>query len=72
MDLYDSENCSSCLIKIVLVGDASVGKTNLVRRHVENEFETDFEPTIGKKLISNKFNEFQLTNLFLKILVYIG
>ena len=50
MDLYDSENCSSCLIKIVLVGDASVGKTNLVRRHVENEFETDFEPTIGKIL----------------------
>ena len=40
--------CSSCLIKIILIGDASVGKTNLIRRQVDNHFEPDFEPTIGK------------------------
>jgi GTPase SAR1 family protein len=57
MDLYDSDNCSSCLIKIILVGNASVGKTNLVRRYVENEFEMDFEPTIGKILYSSSLTD---------------
>ena len=47
MDIYDSDNISSCLIKIVLVGEASVGKTNLIRRHIDNQFEPDSEPTIG-------------------------
>lgn len=47
MDFYDSEKSSSCLIKIVMVGDTSVGKTNLVRRHIDNQFDPDSEPTIG-------------------------
>lgn len=47
--LYDEneELITACLIKIVLVGDASVGKTNLIRRHVDDQFDEEFEPTIG-------------------------
>lgn len=49
--LYEEDEIvTACLIKIVLVGDASVGKTNLISRHVDDNFDEDFEPTIGTEL----------------------
>ena len=34
------------LIKIVLVGDTSVGKSCLIRNYLENSFSEDYEPTV--------------------------
>ena len=33
-------------IKIVLVGDTSVGKSCLIRNYLENSFSDDYEPTV--------------------------
>ena len=33
-------------IKVVLVGDTSVGKTCLIRNYLNNEFSEDYEPTV--------------------------
>ena len=35
------------LFKIIVIGDSSVGKTNLLSRFVKNQFSTDSKPTIG-------------------------
>jgi Ras-related protein Rab-11A len=36
-----------CLYKLVLVGDSGVGKTNLLKRFLVDEFETESRATIG-------------------------
>ncbi|MFX1376533.1 MAG: Rab family GTPase [Promethearchaeota archaeon] len=36
--------------KLILTGDYQVGKTSLIRRFVENQFQTDYIPTIGVQL----------------------
>ena len=33
-------------IKLVLVGDASVGKTSLITNYLHNRFNEDYEPTV--------------------------
>ena len=35
------------LFKIILVGDTSVGKTNIINKYIKNEFREDFYATIG-------------------------
>jgi Ras-related protein Rab-11A len=35
------------LFKTVIVGDSSVGKTQMLSRFVDNEFSTNSKPTIG-------------------------
>ena len=50
------------LLKIALLGDTTVGKTNLVLRFTENTFSSNIAPTVGydykSKIISlNKFNK---------------
>ncbi len=35
------------VFKIVLLGDASVGKTSLINQYVEGRFATDYRPSIG-------------------------
>ncbi|OLS14677.1 MAG: small GTP-binding protein [Promethearchaeota archaeon CR_4] len=39
------------ILKIVLLGDAGVGKTSLVYRFIENRFSTDFKSTLGVNLL---------------------
>ena len=40
------------LFKIILIGDSSVGKTNLLTRFVKNEFNSNSKPTIGVDFFS--------------------
>ena len=55
MSLHDGPKA----IKIVLVGDNSVGKSALIRNYLYNDFSDDYEPTVldvfkGTKNIVNK------------------
>lgn len=36
------------LIKLILIGNSSVGKTCLILRYVEDTYQKNFLPTIGK------------------------
>jgi len=38
------------LIKLILIGNSSVGKTCLILRYVENTYQKNFLPTIGEAL----------------------
>lgn len=40
------------IIKLVLLGDSSVGKTNLLLRYSKNKFEESTKATIGMDFIS--------------------
>lgn len=35
------------LFKLVMLGESAVGKTNIIRRYVHNEFDTNISPTVG-------------------------
>ena len=39
-------------LKIVVVGDSGVGKTNLIKRFITNEFSENFKATIGVEFMS--------------------
>ena len=42
------------VLKLVIVGDSSVGKTSLITRYIKNTFEENCYPTIGTDLLQNK------------------
>ena len=42
-------------IKIVVVGDSGVGKTNLIKRFISNEFSENFKATIGVEFMSKTY-----------------
>ncbi len=42
----------SLLLKIVVLGDAAVGKTSLIKMYTENEFREDYNPTLGVNIIN--------------------
>ena len=39
------------IFKIVIIGDAAVGKTSLINRFVEAKFKEDYRPTLGANLL---------------------
>ena len=43
-------------IKIVLVGEASVGKTSIIQRYIDNNFSTNNSSTIGLSYVSKKLS----------------
>ena len=45
--MSENEEYYNMLFKIVLVGDSSVGKTNLFLRYIKNEFDPQSKATIG-------------------------
>ena len=42
-------------IKIVVVGDSGVGKTNLIKRFITNEYSENFKATIGVEFMSKTY-----------------
>ena len=54
-------------IKIVVVGDSGVGKTNLIKRFITNEFSENFKATIGVEFMSKAYriNPLILINLII-------
>ena len=43
------------LFKIILVGYTSVGKTNIINKYIKNEFQENFNATIGVEFSHKKF-----------------
>ena len=41
--------------KLVVVGDSGVGKTNLIKRFINNEFKSDSKATVGVEFLSKNF-----------------
>ena len=44
------------MLKVVLVGDSSVGKTNIMSKYLKNEFHEDSKATVGVEFGSKQFN----------------
>ena len=43
------------IFKLVLIGDSSVGKTNIMSKYLKNEFHEDSKATVGVEFGSKKF-----------------
>lgn len=43
------------IVKLVLLGESSVGKTNLLLRFTKDDFKPNEKPTIGMDFISNEY-----------------
>ena len=65
MDESIGEMNFNYLLKYVIVGDASVGKSNLLLRYTHGEFREEYQLTIGVEfgsnniIIDNKFSVFK-------------
>ena len=44
------------LMKILVIGDAAVGKSNIMLRYTENKFDSSKEPTIGTEFFNKELN----------------
>ncbi|KAL2271833.1 hypothetical protein VTJ83DRAFT_1204 [Remersonia thermophila] len=54
--MADSAPKPSSSVKLVLLGEAAVGKSSLVLRFVSNDFQENKEPTIGAAFLTQKCN----------------
>lgn len=43
-------------LKLVVIGESGVGKSNLILRFKENRFDEDLMPTVGLDFYSEDFN----------------
>ena len=46
---------SEMIFKIIIIGDLSSGKTNIISRYISNKFIQDSQPTIGVEMFSKEF-----------------
>lgn len=46
-DIFDIDSEPEAMLKIIMLGNAAVGKTNLVERYVKDVFDNQTKPTIG-------------------------
>jgi Ras-related protein Rab-11A len=46
-----SEDVKEFVFKIVVLGDAAVGKTSLINMYIEQSFSEDYKPTLGANII---------------------
>jgi Ras-related protein Rab-5C len=54
MSQQPSETTKPVQVKLVLLGEAAVGKSSLVLRFVNGEFQDNKEPTIGAAFLTQK------------------
>ena len=50
-----NENNFDIIFKIILIGDSSVGKTNILSRYLNNTFDEEIKPTVGVEFNSKSF-----------------
>ena len=50
-----NENNFDMIFKIILIGDSSVGKTNILSRYLNNTFDEEIKPTVGVEFNSKSF-----------------
>ena len=60
----------SYILKIVLLGEANVGKTSLVYRFIENKFRENYKSTLGVNLLKKDLNLEIMQNLFFPVTNY--
>ena len=51
----DNQKSFDMIFKIILVGDSSVGKTNILSRYLNNTFEETTKPTVGVEFNSKTY-----------------
>ncbi len=51
-----SEDVKEFVFKIVILGDAAVGKTSLINMYIEQSFSEDYKPTLGANIIRKDVN----------------
>ena len=42
------------VFKVIVIGDGSVGKTTLLKRYVQHQFETEYIPTVGVNILKEQ------------------
>ena len=52
----DARELREFVFKIVIIGDAAVGKTSLINRFVENSFSEDYRATLGANIVRKDVN----------------
>ncbi|MFW9989254.1 MAG: Rab family GTPase [Candidatus Odinarchaeota archaeon] len=52
----ESKNLREFVFKIVIIGDAAVGKTSLINHFVESSFSEDYKPTLGANIVRKDVN----------------
>ena len=50
-----TEEVVEMLVKVILIGDSSVGKTNIMTKYLKNEFKEDSKATVGVEFGSKNF-----------------
>ena len=51
----DSLTMSELLFKVIIIGDATVGKTSFVQRYVHSHPRREYKPTVGGKVMCLHF-----------------
>ena len=51
-DIEDSDNKYDFTFKMIVIGDAGVGKSCLTGRAIKDKFETEYAPTVGFEFLS--------------------
>ena len=51
MTVEESKELREFVFKIVILGNAAVGKTSLINQFIENAFMDDYKPTLGANII---------------------
>ena len=62
-----NQNGYDMIFKIVLIGDSSVGKTNILSKFLSNEFDPDSKATVGVEFGTK---DFQIENNKVKVQIW--